>query len=102
MSSFVQEILNIIEASTRLRYEDERVQKLQITISFKWPTGDVYVDIVGETLEVIAEDLDNSVSKDRFVNELIDELWKFSLRWIQAEIRVRDLEDESIIFHTRR
>ena len=103
MSLYVQDILNIIEASTKLRYDDEKVQKIETTVSFKWSTGDVYVDIIGETLEVIAEDLDNSFSKDRFIRELIDELRKYSLRRIQTAVRVRDLEDDSImVFHTKR
>lgn len=102
MSLFVQDILNIIEASTKLKYEDEKVEKLQITVSFKWSTGDVFVDIIGETLEVIAEDLDNSITKDTFMRELIDELRKYALKRILAEVRVMDLDLKSMVFHTKR
>lgn len=103
MSLYVQDILNIIEASTKLRYDDEKVQKIETTISFKWSTGDVIVDIVGETLEVIAEDLDNSISKDQFVRELVNELIKYSLTHIQTAVRVKDLDEaDSMVFHTKR
>lgn len=102
MSLCVKAILGVIEASSKPRHDDEKVQKIESAVSFKWSTGNVFVES-GETVKVIAKDLDDSISKDQFIRQLINELIKHSLTQIRTAVQVKDLdENDSMVFHTKR
>lgn len=52
--------------------------------------------------EMISEDLDCTISKEKFIVELVEELKIFALLHIHIEIILKDCEMKEILFYTKR